>query len=85
MLITLSTLKSLNFVCDKHGCSVLAYVLMTNHVHLHITPHQEQNLGKAMQMQGRYYLQYYNYCYRRTGTLGGNISCKGAFFSKKIT
>jgi len=42
---------------------------MTNHVHLLITPHLEQSLGKAMQMLGRYYVQYYNYCYRRTGTL----------------
>jgi putative transposase len=42
---------------------------MTNHVHLLITPHLEQSLGKAMQMVGRYYVQYYNYCYRRTGTL----------------
>ena len=42
---------------------------MTNHIHLLITPHHEQSLGKAMQMLGRYYVQYYNYCYRRTGTL----------------
>ena len=42
---------------------------MTNHVHLLITPHLEQSLGKAMQMLGRYYVQYYNFCYRRTGTL----------------
>ena len=42
---------------------------MTNHIHLLITPHHEQSLGKAMQMLGRYYVQYYNYCYQRTGTL----------------
>jgi len=34
-----------------------------------ITPHLEQSLGKAMQMLGRYYVQYYSYCYQRTGTL----------------
>jgi putative transposase len=62
-------LEKLKLACDKHGCSVHAYVLMTNHVHLLITPHFEQSLGKAMQMLGRYYVQYYNYCYRRTGTL----------------
>jgi putative transposase len=62
-------LEKLKLACDKHGCSVHAYVLMTNHVHLLITPHLEQSLGKAMQMLGRYYVQYYNYCYRRTGTL----------------
>jgi putative transposase len=42
---------------------------MTNHVHLLITPHTEQSLAKAMQMVGRYYVQYFNYCYKRTGTL----------------
>ena len=62
-------LEKLKLACDKHGCSVHAYVLMTNHVHLLITPHLDQSLGKAMQMLGRYYVQYYNYCYRRTGTL----------------
>jgi putative transposase len=43
-------LEKLKLACDKHGCSVHAYVLMTNHVHLLITPHHEQSLGKAMQM-----------------------------------
>ena len=54
-------LEKLKLSCDKHGCSVHAYVLMTNHVHLLITPHLDQSLGKAMQMLGRYYVQYYNY------------------------
>lgn len=62
-------LEKLKAACDKHGCSVHAYVLMTNHVHLLMTPHAEQSIGKALQMLGRYYVQYYNYCYRRTGTL----------------
>ena len=62
-------LEKLKLVCIKHGCTVHAYVLMTNHVHLLITPHLEQSLGRAMQMLGRYYVQYYNYCYQRTGTL----------------
>jgi len=62
-------LEKLKLACDKHGCDVHAYVLMTNHVHLLITPHEEQSLSKALQMLGRYYVQYYNYCYQRTGTL----------------
>ena len=60
-------LEKLKLACDEHGCSVHAYVLMTNYVHLLITPHLEQSLGKAMQMLGRYYVQYYSYL--RTGTL----------------
>ena len=62
-------LDKLQLACKKHGCDVHAYVLMTNHVHLLITPHQEQSLGKTLQMLGRYYVQYYNYRYQRTGTL----------------
>ncbi len=62
-------LDKLQWACKKHGCDIHAYVLMTNHVHLLITPYQEQSLGKALQMLGRYYVQYYNYRYQRTGTL----------------
>ena len=42
---------------------------MTNHVHLLITPHKEDGISKAMQMVGRYYVQYFNKTYNRTGTL----------------
>ena len=53
----------------KHRCDLHAYVLMTNHVHLLVTPSAEYSLGKAIQMLGRYYVQYFNYTYQRTGTL----------------
>ena len=62
-------LEKLRQACEKHQCDVHAYVLMTNHVHLLITPHTENSLGKAIQMLGRYYVQYFNYSYKRTGTL----------------
>lgn len=62
-------LEKLKLACDKHDCKIHAYVLMTNHVHLLITPQEENSLSKAMQMLGRYYVQYYNYTYQRTGTL----------------
>jgi putative transposase len=62
-------LDKLKQACDKHQCDLHAYVLMPNHVHLLITPHTEEGLGKAMQMLGRYYVQYFNHCYNRTGTL----------------
>ena len=62
-------LEKLQLACDKHDCKIHAYVLMTNHVHLLITPQEENSLSKAMQMLGRYYVQYYNYTYQRTGTL----------------
>lgn len=62
-------LEKLQLACDKHGCQVHAYILMTNHVHLLITPQEEASLSKTLQMLGRYYVQYYNYSYQRTGTL----------------
>jgi putative transposase len=41
---------------------------MTNHVHLLITPHEKQSIAKTILMLGRYYVQYSNDSYQRTGT-----------------
>jgi putative transposase len=62
-------LEKLSEAAKKHQCDIHAYVLMTNHVHLLVTPHTENGIGKMMQMLGRYYVQYFNYSYKRTGTL----------------
>ena len=62
-------LARLKEACKKHQCDIHAYVLMTNHVHLLITPHTENGISKVMQTLGRYYVQYFNDQYRRTGTL----------------
>lgn len=62
-------LDKLKQACDKYQCDIHAYVLMTNHVHLLMTPHMENGIGKVMQSLGRYYVQYFNYQYQRTGTL----------------
>jgi len=59
----------LKSACAKHGCSVHAYVLMTNHVHLLLTPDSPLGIGKVMQSVGRRYVQYVNQRYGRTGTL----------------
>ena len=62
-------LEKLKQACDKHQCELHAYVLMTNHIHLLLTPHSEQGIGKMIQMLGRYYVQYFNHVNNRTGTL----------------
>lgn len=62
-------LEKLKEASDKHECDIHAYVLMTNHVHLLVTPHTKTSIGKMMQLVGRYYVQYFNYSYQRTGTL----------------
>jgi putative transposase len=51
------------------GCAVHAYVLMTNHVHLLVTPRGVESLPRTMQSLGRRYVRHINATYRRTGTL----------------
>lgn len=51
------------------GCAVHAYVLMTNHVHLLVTPSKPGAPSRLMQSVGRRYVQYVNRFYRRTGSL----------------
>lgn len=46
-----------------------AYVLMPNHLHLLVTPTDEDGLGQMMQWIGRYYVPYFNQKYSRSGTL----------------
>ena len=62
-------LETLEEACVEHDCLVHAYVLMSNHVHILITPGTEIGISKAMQSLGRRYVQYFNRRYRRTGTL----------------
>ena len=51
------------------GCTVHAYVLMTNHVHLLLTPSGSDSAGMLMKRLGQRYVQYVNRSYRRSGTL----------------
>ena len=62
-------LEKLLLAANKHDCHIHAYVLMTNHVHLLVSPLKTDGLSKMMQMLGRYYVQYFNRNYHRTGTL----------------
>lgn len=62
-------LEKLGQACKRFGCQLHAYVLMTNHVHLLITPSTMTSISQVTQSLGRYYVQYFNYQYRRTGTL----------------
>jgi len=50
-------------------CAIHGYVLMTNHVHLLLTPEIGTGAAKLMQAVGRRYVQYINRSYRRTGSL----------------
>ena len=59
----------LSTACEKHGCRIHAYVFMTNHVHLLMTPSTESGIGQVMQSVGRRYVGHFNSTYGRTGTL----------------
>ena len=54
---------------DACGCAIHAYVFMTNHIHLLVTPNRETSLPRMMQSLGRRYVRQVNDVYRRTGTL----------------
>jgi putative transposase len=53
----------------RYHVSLHAYCLMTNHVHLLMTPDDESGISHVMQHIGRLYVQYINRTYRRSGTL----------------
>ncbi len=62
-------LDKLHEYARKYSVSVHAFVLMTNHVHLLMTPSDERGISRLMQSLGRYYVRYVNSTYRRSGTL----------------
>jgi putative transposase len=62
-------LDCLQAACERHGCRVHAYVLMTNHVHLLITPASAAGISRAMQAVGRRYVRWFNDAHGRSGTL----------------
>ena len=56
-------------LASKFGCAVHAYVLMTNHVHLLLTPQRADGASRLMKHLGQRYVQHVNRMYRRSGTL----------------
>lgn len=73
-------LQDLRELVLARECSIHAYVLMTNHVHLLLTPKAVGDVGRVMQALGRRYVRYVNDRYRRTGTLW-----EGRFKSSLVT
>ncbi|HEV3010087.1 MAG TPA: transposase [Burkholderiales bacterium] len=65
-LVYLSHLRQLS---AKHDCAVHAYCLMTNHVHLLLTPATAESCTALMRDLGRRYVPYFNSRHERTGTL----------------
>ena len=62
-------LRHLTEQAEKYACKIHAYVMMTNHVHLLLTPDKENSAAQLMKNLGQRYVQYINRTYRRSGTL----------------
>jgi putative transposase len=65
----LEYLRCLKHAADDYGCKVHGYVLMTNHVHLLVTPDTKDSIGQMFQGIGRHYVRYINDTYQRHGGL----------------
>jgi putative transposase len=65
-LIYLSNLRQLS---AKYDCAVHAYCLMTNHVHLLLTPGAPGACTALMRDLGQRFVQYFNRNHERSGTL----------------
>ncbi len=59
----------LGIALKESECTLHAYALMTNHVHLLLTPKKAESVPRLVISLGRRYVQYVNTTYRRTGTL----------------
>jgi putative transposase len=64
-----SYLHWLEKALGKTQCMLHAYVLMTNHVHLLVTPKRAEWVPELVMGVGRHSVQYINRAYKRTGTL----------------
>ena len=62
-------LEQLALQAEKFDCRVHAYCLMTNHVHLLITPAEKDSASLMMKHLGQRFVQYINKRYCRSGTL----------------
>jgi putative transposase len=61
--------KWLDEYARESRVAVHAWVFMTNHVHLLVTPETSDGVSTMMQALGRRYVRYFNRMYKRSGTL----------------
>jgi len=62
-------LANLRELCARNRCALHAFCLMTNHVHLLLTPADAPACTNLMRDLGQRYVQYFNRRHGRTGTL----------------
>ena len=56
-------------LAERYDCAIHAYVLMTNHIHLLVTPYDKIGVSRMMQYIGRRYVPYINYTYGTSGSI----------------
>jgi len=76
----LAYLDYLRTFATRFGCSLHAYCLMTNHVHLLVTPRTRDGCALLMKHLGQHYVQRINARRQRIGTLW-----QGRFYSCLVT
>lgn len=54
---------------ERYDCDIHAYVLMTNHIHLLVTPEAKESISRMMQYVGRRYVPYINHTYGTSGSI----------------
>jgi putative transposase len=62
-------LQCLRELSARYSCDIHAYVLMTNHVHLLLTPRLPDGASLLMKHLGQHYVQYVNRTRGRSGSL----------------
>lgn len=62
-------LLHLRELCTRYRCAVHAYCLMTNHVHLLLSPPSAEACQALMKQLGQRYAQHFNRTYGRSGAL----------------
>ncbi|MCC5796665.1 MAG: transposase [Methylophaga sp.] len=62
-------LNDIGEALHKADCQLHAYVIMTNHLHLLLTPKNKQELAVFMQSMANRYVRYFNANRQRTGTI----------------
>ena len=61
--------KYLGEAARAHALAIHAYVVMSNHVHLLVTPSAATSAPRTMQSIGDRYAKYFNFIHSRTGTV----------------
>lgn len=63
---------------QRYGLLIHAYVLMTNHVHLLVTPTQVDSIAKTLQSLGRRYCSVFQlYLWPHRDSMGRALPCDG--------